>query len=65
MEFRAVQGGNDRRDVVIGYFHKAKAAALVGLLIQSNAGAQDLPMRRHQLGQVGSGGGKRQVAKIQ
>ena len=65
MELRTVQGSNDRPGVFIGHFHKAKAAALMRLPVKSNAGADDLAKRFHEFGQVGRGGGKRQVAKIQ
>src|SRR5215216_4980080 len=65
VELGPVQGGNDRPGGIIGHFHKAKAAALVSLLVQPDAGADHLGERFDELGQVGGGGGKRQVAKIQ
>jgi hypothetical protein len=50
---------------MIGNFYKAKAAALVGLLVQSDAGADHLTDWLHQFGQVGGGGSERQIAKIE
>src|ERR1044071_5595236 len=65
LEAGTVQGSNDWSGGAIGHFHKAKAAALIGLLVQPNAGTDDLGIWFDESGQVGSGSGKRQVAKIQ
>src|SRR5215212_5096910 len=65
LEAGTVQGSNNCSGGAIGHFHKAKAAALIGLLVQPNAGTDDLGVRFDKFGQVGSGRGKRQVTKIQ
>src|SRR5687767_9534282 len=60
-----MQGNNDRPNGVIRHFHKAKAAALVSLLVKPNAGANDLAERFYEFRQIGGSRGKRQVTKIQ
>ena len=65
MELRPMQRGDDRLGGSVGYFHKAKAAALVGLTVESDAGTDDFRERLDEFGQVGGDGGKGQVAKIQ
>src|SRR5215212_4375846 len=65
LEAGTVQGSNNSSSGAIGYFHKAKTAALIGLLVKPNAGTDDLGVRFDEFGQVGRGGGKWQVPKIQ
>src|SRR5512143_3245052 len=58
LECGSVQGSDDRLGGLVWYFHKAKAAALVGLLVESDAGADDFAERLDEFGQVGGSDGK-------
>ena len=60
-----IQGGDDGPGGgAIGHLHKAKAAALVGLLVETDAGADDCPIRFDEFGQAGRFDAKGQVAEI-
>src|SRR6266487_4138507 len=65
MKWSSVQGGNDGLGCFVGYFYKAKAAALIGLTVESDAGTDDFGERLDEFSQLGSRGCKGQVTKIQ
>jgi len=60
-----MQCSDDSPGGAVRHFHKSKAAALMRLLVQSDARVNHFTKWLHQFGQVRGGDGERQVAKIQ